>query len=191
MLVLEASDRHEMNVWCEAVLKGFSYQLASAVFISVLLFVDPADAHSWYHEDCCDDKDCHPVDCDAVSEKPDGIMATPLHLRNAAPRVLAAPRALCRAAARPKLINAFLERGRRDDATGQIVVLDKLLGLGAALELILHDADALQRIGYGERDVGHVTDDQHIKRSIRHCTRSLNQMFSHPSRRPLLCRLRT
>ena len=37
--------------------------------------------------------------------------------------------------------------GRRDDATGQIVVLDKLLCLGPAVEAILHDADAQLRRG--------------------------------------------
>lgn len=53
--------------------KGFSCQLACAVFISALLLIDPVDAHSWYDEECCDGKDCHPVDCDAISEEPDGF----------------------------------------------------------------------------------------------------------------------
>jgi hypothetical protein len=31
-------------------------------------------AHSWYPNECCTDKDCHPVPCDEISEDENGAM---------------------------------------------------------------------------------------------------------------------
>ena len=36
----------------------------------LLLAAAPASAHSWYPEECCKQKHCHPAPCDAI--KPDG-----------------------------------------------------------------------------------------------------------------------
>jgi hypothetical protein len=44
--------------------------LASALIIWLLLSF--AHAHSWYAKACCQDRDCHPVPCDAIQKTPDG-----------------------------------------------------------------------------------------------------------------------
>ena len=43
--------------------------LAAAV---MLLFNGAATAHSWYPEECCHDKDCHPVACEEIEKISDG-----------------------------------------------------------------------------------------------------------------------
>jgi hypothetical protein len=35
----------------------------------MLAYITSADAHSWYDDKCCHDKDCHPVPCEEI-EKP-------------------------------------------------------------------------------------------------------------------------
>jgi hypothetical protein len=47
--------------------------VAPYILISTLSFVDLAEAHSWYDENCCSGKDCHPVACDEISEERDGF----------------------------------------------------------------------------------------------------------------------
>jgi hypothetical protein len=39
--------------------------LAAAV---MLLFNGAATAHSWYPEECCHNKDCHPVPCEEIEK---------------------------------------------------------------------------------------------------------------------------
>jgi hypothetical protein len=48
-------------------------RVAAYVLITTLSFVDLADAHSWYDENCCDGNDCHPAACDEISEERDGF----------------------------------------------------------------------------------------------------------------------
>jgi hypothetical protein len=36
--------------------------------------VEPVAAHSWYHHECCNDRDCFPLAHDAVRETPQGYL---------------------------------------------------------------------------------------------------------------------
>jgi hypothetical protein len=41
--------------------------------LAVLMLVGgAANAHSWYPEECCHDKDCHPVPCEEIDKISDG-----------------------------------------------------------------------------------------------------------------------
>jgi len=37
-----------------------------------MLFSGAATAHSWYPEECCHDKDCHPVPCEEIEKLREG-----------------------------------------------------------------------------------------------------------------------
>lgn len=37
------------------------------------VFAVPASAHDWYDSDCCNKKDCHPVQHDEVYEDKEGV----------------------------------------------------------------------------------------------------------------------
>ena len=39
---------------------------------AVMLVNGPATAHSWYPEECCHNKDCHPVPCEEIEKISDG-----------------------------------------------------------------------------------------------------------------------
>lgn len=41
-------------------------------FVLALLLMTPATAHDWYPTECCNNRDCKPVDCDTLIERPDG-----------------------------------------------------------------------------------------------------------------------
>jgi hypothetical protein len=38
----------------------------------MLAYITSADAHSWYDDKCCHDKDCHPVPCEEIEKTSDG-----------------------------------------------------------------------------------------------------------------------
>jgi hypothetical protein len=41
-----------------------------ALLATALVWIAPAEAHSWYPRECCNDKDCH--EADKVTKMPDG-----------------------------------------------------------------------------------------------------------------------
>lgn len=49
--------------------KGLVGALVVILFLCFLSWVTPASAHSWYDEDCCNQKDCAPV----ISKKYDKV----------------------------------------------------------------------------------------------------------------------
>src|SRR5262245_18370937 len=41
---------------------------------AVMLLNGAAAAHSWYDENCCRDKDCHPVPCEQIEKLREGYL---------------------------------------------------------------------------------------------------------------------
>lgn len=50
------------------------YGNKSMAFAAVLL------VHSWYPQECCSERDCHPVPCEEISEAPNGGIRFQEHL---------------------------------------------------------------------------------------------------------------
>ncbi len=44
--------------------------IKAILFAATIAWIVPAQAHSWYPKECCNEKDCHEVD--NVTEMPDG-----------------------------------------------------------------------------------------------------------------------
>jgi hypothetical protein len=48
----------------------------SLYIVAVIVLAPPAAAlaHSWYPYECCSNRDCHPVACEALIDGPDGSL---------------------------------------------------------------------------------------------------------------------
>ena len=55
------------SIWEISAEYPFTHEMKT--FLAGLILI-----HSWYPNECCADKDCHPVPCDEISEGENGAM---------------------------------------------------------------------------------------------------------------------